>query len=136
MTNRAHLDRWNQVAECPGDRVGSNGQARARAQPSPRTGRWWGWLCGFVANMDRLSPAAHGVWLALFRFSVDGESQIGIDQITKVTGIGVATVRRMLRELIGKGFISVVKRGGRNRGTTRYRLRYQTINHNRAQVRH
>lgn len=105
----------------------SNGQAMD-GQPRPG-GRWWSPLCGFVSHMHRLNPRAQGVWLAMFRNSTGGPMwyvKIGNGYLRKITGMSKRTVNRALGELVDLGFVSVVGRGGRNAGVTKWRLIPQT----------
>jgi predicted transcriptional regulator len=62
------------------------------------------------------------VWLILYRDTRNGEAKTGQSDIARRAGISKRTVKRAVKRLELRGLITVVRRGGLNRGVTSYRV--------------
>lgn len=73
-------------------------------------------------TMQGLRRNEIAVWLILYRDSRDGIAQTSQADMARRAGASDRTVRRVLTQLISRGLLTVVHRGGMNRGCSRYRV--------------
>jgi DNA-binding MarR family transcriptional regulator len=62
------------------------------------------------------------VWLVLYRDTRDGAVTTSQSEIAKRAGICDRTVRRALGHLQRRGLLQVIRRGGPNKGASKYRV--------------
>lgn len=69
-----------------------------------------------------LSRAEIAVWLVLYRDTRNGVADTAYDDLARRAGLNRRNVGRALRRLELRGLLQVVRRGGLNRGPSRYRI--------------
>lgn len=77
----------------------------------------------FGITAAQLTPSAVAVWLVMFRHATpDGYTEVSINAVSESSGICRRTVMRALAELRSRAMLKTVKKGGINRGSSRYIL--------------
>lgn len=75
------------------------------------------------ATLRSVDPTAAVVWLVLYRDTKpDGLARTSQTDIARRIGLSDRTVRSALKRLEARGLLTVVCRGGRNRGPSIYRM--------------
>ncbi len=83
-------------------------------------------LNAFVdGSLGGLSRAELATWLILYRDTRNGTAATAQSDIARRAGLSVRAVGRAVGKLIKKGLLTVVYRGGLNRGRSRYRVEPQ-----------
>lgn len=98
---------------------------QAETQPAQRKGpSRFQTLNDFVDHSARLvSTTAQAAWHVLFRdVKPSGQACMAHSQIAAKIGVKPRTVARALKQLEDQGLVTVVKRGGLNRGSNIYRV--------------
>jgi hypothetical protein len=87
-----------------------------------RSGLRFETLNAFVdTGMKGLSPSESVVWLILYRDTKpDGTARTAVEDMARRGGLGRRTVLRALSSLEHKRMLRVERRGGLNRGPSRY----------------
>jgi hypothetical protein len=73
-------------------------------------------------TLDGLTGAETKTWLILYRDTRDGTAATSQAEIARRAGLSVRGVQKALRRLLDRGLVEMVKRGGINRGPSRYRV--------------
>jgi len=88
-----------------------------------RTRDRFGVLNAFVdCGMAGLSRAAALTWLVLYRDTRDGTARTSAGNVAKRIGTSRRAVTNALAELQRRGLLTIVYRGGMNRGASVYRV--------------
>lgn len=97
----------------------------SRNRNKARAGDRFAVLNTFVdCSLARVLRTDAAVWLVLYRDTQrDGIARTGQADIARRAGVGTRTVIRAVRRLEAKGLLTVVRRGGLNRGPSAYRVR-------------
>jgi DNA-binding transcriptional ArsR family regulator len=98
---------------------------QGETQPAQRKGpSRFQTLNDFVDHSARLvSATAQAAWYVLFRdVKLSGQACMAHSQIAAKIGVAPRTVARALKKLEALGLVTVVKRGGLNRGSNIYRV--------------
>jgi hypothetical protein len=69
-----------------------------------------------------LSRAEMAVWLILYRDTREGLARTAVSDIARRAGCNRGTVFRAIGELKWRGLLTVLRRGGLGRGSSRYRV--------------
>lgn len=86
----------------------------------------WNRFLDHLAKRERpLSPLAVALWCWLWRCERKGLARATERRLANRFHVGRSTIRARLRELMEAGFLTVVRRGKRNRTPTIYRIRPQ-----------
>ncbi len=111
-------------------------QQPAKAEPPKRSGKSAGGRFGVLntfvdVTMREVDRTAAVVWLVLFRDTKpDGLARTAQADIARRAGCSVRTVHAALKRLDACGLLTVVFRGGLNRGPSIYRVRAVSENRN------
>ncbi len=101
----------------------TRGKPREKPKRTALTSNRFGELNAFVDfSLAGLSRSEALTWLVLWRDTKDGTAQTGATDIARRIGASKRTVRTALDRLGKRGLLSVVRRGGLNRGVSIYRL--------------
>jgi DNA-binding MarR family transcriptional regulator len=80
-------------------------------------------LNAFVdATMWGLPRATALTWLVLWRDTRDGIARTSMVDIADCVGCDERSAKRAVRQLVDKGLVEVVRRGGKWRGVSTYRV--------------
>lgn len=108
-------------AETPAPAAHKNGR-------KPTAADRFGVLNAFVdMSIAKLTRAEIAVWLVLFRDTRDGTARTSQADIARRAGIEDRTVRRALDRLKERGLVTLVYKGGLNRGPSRYRVQGTSV---------
>lgn len=100
--------------EADGDAKGNRNRRRTRGR--------FDVLNGFVdAGMAGLSRAELAAWLVLYRDTRNGTARTSAGDIARRAGLSRRAVTTALASLRGRGLLTLVYRGGLNRGPSIYR---------------
>lgn len=103
----------------PGARSGGKGQRRGRQRHADR----FAVLNAFVDVTARTLPRAAALaWLVLWRDTRDGIARTSIADMAKRVGCDERSAKRAVRRLVGDGLVEVVRRGGKWRGVSAYKV--------------
>jgi hypothetical protein len=87
------------------------------------TGNRFAVLNAFVdSTLATLSRSELAVWLVLYRDTRDGTVRTAQTDIARRAGVSVRSVKTAIAKLTAAGLLTVVYRGGLNRGPSRYRV--------------
>lgn len=104
----------------------TQGKGRRKGKPSPVVKKLFGWnrfLDGLRDRDPKLHPLAVAVWCWLWRCAKDGLARATERKLAERFGVGRATIRARVRELLDAGFLAVVQVGRRDHSPTVYRVR-------------
>jgi hypothetical protein len=100
-----------------------NGRKGKPADVKAKVGERFGVLNAFVdVALADLTRAEIVVWLILYRDTRDGVVQISWDGLANRGGLNRRHVGRAIASLKDRGLIKLVRRGGVQRGSSRYRV--------------
>jgi len=120
------IERLRQNAAPPqanGEPPRAASRSKASSHTPSKAAGWWGVLSGFVdSELCKISPAAATVWLVMFRNSKRGYVCESHEQIASFTGMTDRHVRRCIAELTKAGLVSLLSKGNRAKGPSRYTL--------------
>ena len=88
-----------------------------------KTGRRFAVLNAFVdATAGELSRSELLVWLVLYRDTRDGVVVTSQADVARRTKLANRTVRYAIHRLVSRGLLTLIYRGGLNRGPSKYRV--------------
>ena len=102
-----------------------NGKATSKANLKQTANRFAVLNAFADCSLPGLSRAELATWLILYRDTRNGTAATAQSDIARRAGLSVRAVGRAVGKLIKKGLLTVVYRGGLNRGRSRYRVEPQ-----------
>lgn len=100
-----------------------NPTGKTKGKQKKTAGDRFGVLNGFVdCSIAGLSRVELATWLILYRDTRNGTAATSQADIARRAGCSVRSVKDAIKNLVKRGLLVVIYRGGLNRGLSRYRV--------------